>query len=273
MINGRYLAYLTGDSMEAASGNHTSLGETQASSIKTPERTRHTAWIALSISVAAAFFSAAPAQAELKGEFIPFPEVTFHFDNKQKAHKQWIRKQHHGTYLQSTIFRPNIFEWEDDGGVIPAHSTGISFETMNEHGTHMLRYSLDVGLGPQLTPGNLKALDVLKPGDGEHNLMVVGAISHHGEARPMDDNGLFAGYIRIPSSVAGIREVEQIIFGGYAIYSPNKWHFSASALWINVDVDLASGENDASFGYGYFQPEYWLNNRWILYGRLEVTML
>src|SRR3569832_664272 len=82
MINGRYLAYLTGDSMEAASGNHTSLGETQASSIKTPERTRHTAWIALSISVAAAFFSAAPAQAELKGEFIPFPEVTFHFDDK-----------------------------------------------------------------------------------------------------------------------------------------------------------------------------------------------
>src|SRR3569832_1836267 len=82
MINGRYLAYLTGDSMEAASGNHTSLGETQASSIKTPERTRHTAWIALSISVAAAFFSAAPAQAELKGEFIPFPEVTIHFDDK-----------------------------------------------------------------------------------------------------------------------------------------------------------------------------------------------
>src|SRR3569832_1200304 len=79
MINGRYLAYLTGDSMEAASGNHTSLGETQASSIKTPERTRHTAWIALSISVAAAFFSAAPAQAELKDEFIPFPKVTFHF--------------------------------------------------------------------------------------------------------------------------------------------------------------------------------------------------
>src|SRR3569833_1358960 len=379
MINGRYLAYLTGDSMEAASGNHTSLGEAFASSIKTPERTRHTAWIALSISVAAAFFSAAPAQAELKGEFIPFPEVTFHFDDKDipaleqhgseaavdffytaelgqarllaeffvdheerdierlavgwvtaddtrvwfgcfflvfglwfcKHHHsmflffldheerdierlaggwvtaddtrvwfgrfhtalgQWNRKHHHGTYLQTTIFRPGIIEWEDDGGVIPAHSTGISFETMNEHGTHMLRYSLDVGLGPQLTPGNLKALDVLKPGDGEHNLMVVGAISHHGEARPMDDNGLFAGYIRIPSSVAGIREVEQIIFGGYAIYSPNKWHFSASALWINGDVDLASGENDASFGYGYFQPEYWLNNRWILYGRLEGTM-
>src|SRR3569832_1621191 len=80
MINGRYLAYLTGDSMEAASGNHTSLGETQASSKKTPERTRHTAWIELSISEAAAFFSAAPAQAELKGEFNPFPEVTFHFD-------------------------------------------------------------------------------------------------------------------------------------------------------------------------------------------------
>lgn len=332
MINGRYLAYLTGDSMEAASGNHTFLGKTQTSSIKTPERTRHTAWIALSISVAAAFFSAAPAQAELKGEFIPFPEVTFHFDDKDipaleqhgseaavdffytaelgqarllaeffvdheerdierlavgwvtaddtrvwfgrfhTALGQWNRKHHHGTYLQTTIFRPGIIEWEDDGGVIPAHSTGISFETMNEHGTHMLRYSLDVGLGPQLTPGNLKALDVLKPGDGEHNLMVVGAISHHGEARPMDDNGLFAGYIRIPSSVAGIREVEQIIFGGYANYSPNKWHFSASALWINVDVDLASGENDASFGYGYFQPEYWLNNRWILYGRLEGTM-
>src|SRR3569832_285134 len=82
MIIGRYLAYLTGDSMEAASGNHTSLGEAQASSIKTPDRTRHTAWIALSISVAAAFISAAPAQAELKGEFIPFPEVTFHFDDK-----------------------------------------------------------------------------------------------------------------------------------------------------------------------------------------------
>src|SRR3954470_8334943 len=41
----------------------------------------------------------------------------------------WNHDHHHGQYLQTSISRPAIDEWEDLGGVIPQHFTGALLES------------------------------------------------------------------------------------------------------------------------------------------------
>lgn len=273
-----------------------------------------------------------PAHAEYKGEFIPFPQVVFHSNDKDvtalkqqgtysavdffysaeyqqalvlaefyvdheekemerlalgwadsdgnrvwfgrfhTALDQWNRKHHHGAYLQTTIYRPGIIEFEDDGGAIPAHATGVTLDSTHDGVTRM-HYTLDVGLGPQLTPGGLRAVDILQPGEGEHKLSVTGAVSRHNADLSFDDTGVFAGYVVVPSAVAGIDQVDLHILGAYSNYSRDAWHLSGTALWVGTRLDLTTPADRKyqAFAYGYLQPEYWLNTDWTLYARVEGT--
>ena len=276
-------------------------------------------------------FSTAP-RAEYKGEFIPFPQVTFHTNDRDVAaldqhgseaavdffytaefndtrllaefyvdHEeremerlaagwalsndtrlwlgryhtaldQWNRKHHHGAYLQTTIYRPGIIEFEDDGGAIPAHATGLSLQSNRNSAENIDLYTLDIGLGPELTPDGLEALDILKPSEGEHALFATAAFSRQLMSRPFDDSGLFLSYVIIPSSAAGIEEVKLDILGAYSNYSSGAWHLRGSLMRIGTEVETSAGGTDRqAFLYAYLQPEYTLHTKWLLYGRVETT--
>lgn len=198
-------------------------------------------------------------------------DTSIWFGRFHTAIGQWNRKYHHGAYLQTTVFRPSVIEFEDDGGAISTHATGVSVDTMSDHSSHTMHYTLNIGLGPELASGGLKALDILKPGEGEHNLFFTAAISSRSVAKPTDDVGVFVSYVRIPSFIIGIDQIQEGIVGGYANYSVNKWHVEGTLMWADINVDHTGGDQDSSFGFGYIQPEYWLNNTWTLYRLVEGT--
>ncbi len=278
-------------------------------------------------------FSFTPAlHAEYKGEFIPFPLVTVHYndrdlpsleqhgseaavnffysaeygkarllaefylDNEEREMErlavgwaatdntrlwlgrfhtgldQWNRKHHHGAYLQTTIYRPGIIEFEDDGGALPSHSTGLSLQTSRNGADHIDHFTFDFGVGPALSPGHLESLDILKPGKGEYDLFAAVSVSRQPMDKPFDDSGIYLGYTVVPSSAAGIDEVKLNILGAYSNYSMGAWYLRGSVMRIGTGVDTSSGNTvNQSFLYGYLQPEYTLNARWLLYGRAEVT--
>lgn len=192
------------------------------------------------------------------------------FGRFHSALDQWNRKHHHGAYLQTTIYRPGLIEFEDDGGVIPAHLSGATIETAYEEGARITHCSLDLGLGPELIPGQLKALDIFNPHAGQHKLSAIAAMSSHSIDSVFDGHGLFAGYIDIPSSASGINNVTQKILGAYLNGSHQAWHLGASVTWVEMRLDLTAGDHThESFTYGYLQPEYWLDAEWTLYGRAE----
>lgn len=280
----------------------------------------------------ALFLIGSAAHAEYKGEFIPFPLVTLHFNDRDVAPldqhgstaavdffysaeygqarllaeffidqeeremerlavgwvltentrlwlgryhtalDQWNRKHHHGAYLQTTIYRPGIIEFEEEGGAIPAHATGISLQKTRHTASHMIYYTLDLGLGPELTPGHLSALDILKPGRGDHQLLVTLALSHHAMETPFDDSGVFVGYVVIPSSINGIDQARLNILGAYSNYSQERWHVRGSLMRIGTDLDLSSGnQTDDAFFYAYLQPEYRQQADLSFYGRVEIS--
>jgi hypothetical protein len=71
---------------------------------------------------------------------------------------------HHGTWFQTTIDRPRIFEFEDSGGPLPIHNVGLDFMGKIPSGRLGLHWLAEVGngkqtyaLAPGVTPTNVLA--------------------------------------------------------------------------------------------------------------------
>ena len=63
----------------------------------------------------------------------------------------WNTEYHHGALMQPTIDRPLMFRFEDEGGALPIHTTGLSISGSNV-GTAHLAYDVMVGNGIGSTP-------------------------------------------------------------------------------------------------------------------------
>jgi hypothetical protein len=58
---------------------------------------------------------------------------------------------HHGSYFETTIGRPRIFAFEDEGGVLPVHEVGLSARGIVPKTGSALRYVAEVGNGRRWT--------------------------------------------------------------------------------------------------------------------------
>ncbi len=54
---------------------------------------------------------------------------------------------HHSTWLQTTTGRPFVFEFEDEGGILPIHTVGVSAAGLIPSGSLGLHYVAEVGNG------------------------------------------------------------------------------------------------------------------------------
>jgi hypothetical protein len=61
---------------------------------------------------------------------------------------------HHGSYFETTIGRPRIFAFEDEGGVLPVHEVGVSARGIVPRTGSALRYVAEVGNGRRWTDVN-----------------------------------------------------------------------------------------------------------------------
>lgn len=284
--------------------------------------------------IAAALLNAAPAVAlaAYEGEFIPFPQVDVHFNDRDVPNltqhgsealvdffytasfddwrllsellvsseerdlerltigrvsaggaqlwlgrnhtdlDQWNHLFHRETYLQTSIHRPGIIEFEDEGGVIPAHITGLTLEDNRDVDGQTFNYGFTAGLGPGLEQEHLVPFNILASNEGSHDLAVTAHLSDQPATGSFPDSGLFFGHTIMPSRSANIREVRQTVLGAYTNYTKNTLVVRASVFYVANDLDLTGGvKKKGSFGYAYLQPEYDLDPTWTLYGRLERT--
>ena len=54
---------------------------------------------------------------------------------------------HHSSWLQATVDRPFLFDFEDDGGILPIHNVGITTTGLIPSGSLNLHYVAEVGNG------------------------------------------------------------------------------------------------------------------------------
>jgi hypothetical protein len=170
----------------------------------------------------------------------------------------WNFKYHHGAYLQPGITRPAIEKWEDDGGILPSHSTGALLESGHRKpGGDGYRYSAGVGIGPTLSGFKLRPYDLTNPQDADGGLAASLAFSYYPDYVESTNFGVIAGYsdIRVLDD-AGVQapfSIKQLIVGAQADWKSDPWQFIAAAYYLDNRPDAGHEPDGGSFVAAYAQ--------------------
>lgn len=181
----------------------------------------------------------------------------------------WNSEHHHGAYLQTTISRPSILAFEDEGGILPTHIFGALAEGSVEAEAGDFNYAFGAGRGPTLE-GTLEPVDILDPrSDGK--LTLSGRLSYRmlgGDS----EFGAYAGHSRIPlRGAGGLDEANQLAVGAFYNFETERLRILAELFRVRNSLDGPGISSRTAFSALYLQPEYKVSQAWTAFGRLEAT--
>ena len=190
----------------------------------------------------------------------------------------WNTAFHHGQQIATSLRRPQFIDFEDKGGILPAHMVGPWLTGSVPSQSGKWRYDLFAGNSPRIdldanqTPGS-GTLNPNNAGSTNHYLMQGFNTSYqwrnglrlglHGLRANVRDNSL-------APSTAGLR-----MLGGYAVYDANDWEVIAEYYGFR-NTNLISttgaplGTFSSSAGFVQAGKNFGL---WTPYVRAERTVL
>lgn len=185
----------------------------------------------------------------------------------------WNLNFNHGTYLKTSIGRPSIIDWEDSGGPLITHVTGLSMDGhLPYQDNQSFDYQMSLGLAPVYLNGRLHPLDVLKPLDEDNRLFLSSRFAYKPDALGLDEVGLFAAVTQIPFQSATIKTVNQRVLGAFAYLLQNQWEMISSLFYVSNKTHALNGSSNTDhFSNAYLQVAHELMPRWKGYGRIEVS--
>jgi Gram-negative porin len=167
---------------------------------------------------------------------------------------------HHGRYFQTTVDRPEMVRFEDEGGLIPAHSVGLHADgRLSLRRAGSLRYDIELANGRGSAPDEVTSLV-------DHNNAKAFNLRLRYEPAFLDGLifGVNAYFDDIPAAGADplmptITNVGERIYGAHLVYLENDIHFISEFLRIEHRTPGANGNTHAGFveaGYtfGSFTP-------------------
>jgi len=174
----------------------------------------------------------------------------------------WNHDHHHGQYLQTSITRPWIDEWEDLRGALPQHFTGVLIESAHEvFGNWRLRTAAGGGVAPKLTNDGMEAFDLVHP-DSTRRMGYQARASLHPDE--FDETGfgilvaadaLAADGLTIPGGV-GLDHVDLQLYGAFGAYAGESWKLTGTVYHAEAQLHYpqAASRGD-SFWVGYVEAE------------------
>jgi hypothetical protein len=160
----------------------------------------------------------------------------------------WNQRYHHGTWLQATADRPLIFEFEDEGGILPMHFVGIELGGTVELGQSSLSYAAALANGR----GRLaEPIQLIEDEDDSKLVSLSATLS------PFEDFGFGFTVLsdRIPAAPdldpSRRRSIDELIYGGHVFYQVHPYDLVAELVAIRHD-DQTSGSVFDHYG-GYVQ--------------------
>lgn len=161
----------------------------------------------------------------------------------------WNLTYHHGVWLQTTMDRPAIVEFEDNGGPIPIHGTGIQLS-----GSALLE-GFDLNYACAISNGRgVNTTQTQMTGDTNDKK----ALSLQFEVQPHIAEGLRLGpsvyYDVIPEDETNPNrenEIREIIYGGHIVYTFRNIELLTEVFEINHD-EFSGGVFNTTGGYAQF---------------------
>ncbi len=184
----------------------------------------------------------------------------------------WNTAYHHGGYLQTSISRPAIIDFEHDGGILPIHLTGLFVEKRVNTARSSWHYAFGLGAGPYFKEHHLEAVDTFRSEDNSTKLAGSLRLSWSPVSTVDNQVGLFVGGAAIPGEVSKFEELKQQIVGLYTDWDFQSMRMTGALYSIKNDVRKSGKRTDISFINSYLQLEMPLGASWTPYGRLEKSM-
>jgi hypothetical protein len=148
---------------------------------------------------------------------------------------------HHGTWFQTATGRPTILDFEDGGGIIPAHNVGVHFHGDIPSGSVGLGYILEVGNGRaynEADPGTVqnvgdvdkyKAVNlafIARP-DAIPGLQ-LGAGVYHDTLTPTSNAGAAAG----TPFLNPVGRTDELMFHAHVVYKHGPWEYLSEGYLV-----------------------------------------
>ncbi|NML42147.1 hypothetical protein HHL11_00200 [Ramlibacter sp. G-1-2-2] len=184
----------------------------------------------------------------------------------------WNAAFHHGQQIQTSATRPRFIDFEDRGGILPAHGVGLLGSGSVRSGGGRLLYDAYVANGDRIIDNTL---DLNAAADDNGNKLVGGNIRY---AFGGNLDGLMLGLHAFSQKVSaydtsGIAtSTTQVnMFGGLAVYDTDRWEI-ISEYYRFRDKDLSGGTGTHGSWAGFVQAGYHVGP-WTPYARWEKTAL
>jgi hypothetical protein len=174
---------------------------------------------------------------------------------------------HHGTLFQLTTHRPRLLRFEDDDGILPAHSVGLGISyAQNVTAGLQLDWTLSIGNGR-----GAESKEVLTNYDLNDFKSIVGRCGLELDSIPGLETGLSFFWDRISSASRGpntlSEDYDEMIAGLYIAYRDYPWDVILEAYWLQ-HTGVTTGTHRAIFG-GFLQIGYEIIDRLVPYTRFE----
>lgn len=188
----------------------------------------------------------------------------------------WTSEYHHGQYLQTSISRPGVEEWEDESGPLPSHITGLWLQhEYSIKDQSAIEFGLSAGLAPKFVGDELVPFDILDP-ETDHDLSFSGRLAYRPDILSVNQIGLAVAYndIAVVSesspSLADLNSISQVTLSVFSNWQWTDWRLSTN--WVYFDIDMQYSDRDVKddFIAGYLQGEYEAIENWTIFGRVEI---
>jgi hypothetical protein len=181
----------------------------------------------------------------------------------------WNAAFHHGAQIQTSVTRPRFIDFEDKGGILPAHTVGLWGTGHTGLGSGKLVYDAYIGNGNRIADG---VLDFNARRDDNSN-KAFGLNLGYRFAGTLD--GVTLGMHTLNEDVASYDGAGEVMararvamLGGYAVLDKDQWEGIAEYYrFRNKDLSGSSGTH-ASWA-AFLQLGYTLRDLWTPYYRWE----
>ncbi|MHB8473694.1 MAG: DUF948 domain-containing protein [Gammaproteobacteria bacterium] len=186
----------------------------------------------------------------------------------------WNTAYHHGAQIQTSIMRPRFIAFEDQGGILPAHTVGLWATGNTPAGAGKMTYDVFLGNGSRIKDDTL---DMNNAKDDNRNTAVgfnagykFGAtlsglkIGVHGLSEEVDAYNT--------STDTRVSRTQLNMYGGYTTYDENDWDVIGEYYSFH-NKDLRGGTGTHSSWAGFLQVGRLMLDRWTPYVRYEKAVL
>ena len=177
----------------------------------------------------------------------------------------WNTAYHHGAQIQPSILRPRFLDFEDRGGILPAHDVGLWATGRLPMGDSVLHYDAWLANAPRIGANGVLDQNVAGATNG-HALVGLNLGLPIGGATV----GVHALTGRIGGPVDGQSTADLRILGGYAFYDEDNWEAMAEYFGFQDRNVPDGGVHSSRAAYAHVGRTF---GAWTPYVRYELASL